>query len=49
MLNDPERFGIVEFDDNNKKLFLLEEKPKNQNQIMLLQVYMFMIIECRFC
>ena len=42
-MNDPERYGIVEFDDNENVLSL-RRNPKNQNPIMRSLVFIFMII-----
>ena len=43
-VNDPERFGIVEFDDQGK-VISVEEKPKDPSLTTVLQVYIFMITE----
>ena len=40
-VNDPERYGVVEFDEN-KKPFLLKKNRCSQNPIMRCQVYTFM-------
>ena len=42
-VNDPERYGIVEFDENNN-VISIEEKPKNRNHLMQFQDYISMII-----
>lgn len=41
-VTDPERYGVAEFDDE-QNVISLEEKPKTQNQIMLLLAYIFIL------
>ena len=43
-VKDPERYGVVEFDEEHNA-YLLRKNRKNQNQIMLFQVFIFMIIQ----
>ena len=41
-VNDPERYGVVTFDDTGK-VISLEENRRNPNRIMLFLVFIFMI------
>ena len=41
-VDDPERFGVVEFDKDGKAISI-EEKPEHPNQIMQLQGYTSMM------
>ena len=40
-VRDPERFGVVEFDPNSKKVLSLEENLANQEASLLYQVFIF--------